>query len=1282
MLEQETQSVGRKRRNEIEERDQSPSSNIIARTFSSIFKRRRQSSPVKDSSSTKESELKTGTNTKQSDANSKLTSPLPRLNLASTRLIKSSNKNGDHMLTSQFEKKQEIETEPRFEIGQSDKPTTQSRMSSTGISRYGSKGRRDKYSRSQILSSEKMPKPPVTSLARGYSRSRSSRLMRHSSSIGTFSIDKSQENSNSTSYTSFTNGAHSSYVATNATYTSRLLERKRKVARRRKDVSSMNIDLVNRILAAGDGLLYPKKPESTDLGPLKITDTNSNPKQSMKVSVVGKYKVGGPRWNQHNTNSTSSSVNEPKPPAKAMSSLNQSFPLPSASTSQARGVRFQNNFESKTPKSKPSTHEPPKHMPLTQTPAAKKTQKNSVANDIVKSTSIVTPKSGKKRNIADADNEFSFQPTPRLDARPELNDEEKSQIRLRYKKVKFEFSTESSPVRTKKKEEKMRVATPYPNKQKASLLAHTPIKTLTTPTATKAVSSTPASGGWGAHMFAKAGEWSCNACLSKNPKEAKKCLACDTKKKGEDDVIKGGGEKLDKLSSQGKSFPVSKNNDIKSGSASTDGGFTFGSPSATSASGGVTFGSQNKNTKSDPNSNTIFSFGTQNNNDNKEEAKTIKTKTGGFTFGVQNSDDTNEERKATTNAIGGITFRAQNSNDKKELPKVTSSVSGGFTFGVQNSDDKKEKTKLTTSSIGGFNFGPQNRNDKKEEPKSTTSSTGLFTFGSQNSNDKKKESKLTTTSTGIFTFGSQNSNDKKEESKSASSSTGGFTFETQNINNKREITEVTKPSTTSIGGFTIRSQNGKDKESEQKNDSIAVLDSTSNKVSNESLTSTSGGFNFGINTEKNATITTANGTKSFGNAKDKGNDTTASESEKKGVFTLNSDNSSIGDKKKFATVSYSSFTPKSDEAKDSMEKNKINKSKVNLSTSMFGKSDTVLSSETKQKSTSAFSFGQSTSTATTSLFGSPQPALSNSTNNDGGPSRKRIAHDTSSDNENKSSTAFSFGSSTSSNGQIGTAQSRLAQPNVNGTSMSVAATTPSSNNTTTGPSFQFGSTEPSSKKPFTFGSSSTSLDPTTPLPTATQPKTSFSFAPASSSVVTSTPAQPFTFGSTTPAPAPNPTPVVNTTKPLAFGSQQSAPSASGFSFGQPQPQAATPQTSFAFNGAISAPSAPAVPSGSQSTFTFGSNSSMTPAAPIAPAPAPQFNSGGFGAQTMTPSTGGFGTSAPPSNGFSSGFAQNTIAAAGGGFSIGTGGGTKTRSRPGATVVRRRTIKAKRPPSLK
>jgi len=126
--------------------------------------------------------------------------------------------------------------------------------------------------------------------------------------------------------------------------------------------------------------------------------------------------------------------------------------------------------------------------------------------------------------------------------------------------------------------------------------------------AAPASSAPPVGSGWG-NMFAlKLGEWNCSICTSKNPKEAAKCMACETPVRG-----KVGGEG----GGQGQSA-------VPAAAAGYLPKFSFGAPNADdkpapASSGGFTFGAP------------------------KVDNKPVHA-TGGFTIGEPKADDKKEDK--------------------------------------------------------------------------------------------------------------------------------------------------------------------------------------------------------------------------------------------------------------------------------------------------------------------------------------------------------------------------------------------------------------------------------------------------------------------------------------------------------------------------------------------------------------------------------------------------------------------------------------------------------------
>ena len=200
------------------------------------------------------------------------------------------------------------------------------------------------------------------------------------------------------------------------------------------------------------------------------------------------------------------------------------------------------------------------------------------------------------------------------------------------------------------------------------------------------------------NMFAlKPGEWKCNICTTKNPKEAaQKCLSCEAAKPGANSLV-------DNINTGTKSSTKPSVGTIGTG------GFSFGgSPSSTL-------------TRPSADSKVSVSFGVgatpakaklDLNDENKKETP-ASIGAGGFSFGTAAS---------TTPAISSL----GNGN--------ASSASGGFSFGGPTSTSANTPAKpkasgeSTIKSSIGFKFGTLTEEKKVESVSINTASNG-FSFG-------------------------------------------------------------------------------------------------------------------------------------------------------------------------------------------------------------------------------------------------------------------------------------------------------------------------------------------------------------------------------------------------------------------------------------------------------------------------------------------------------------------------------------------------------------------------
>eukprot|EP00581_Thalassiosira_minuscula_P008452 CAMPEP_0183707980 /NCGR_PEP_ID=MMETSP0737-20130205/4383_1 /TAXON_ID=385413 /ORGANISM="Thalassiosira miniscula, Strain CCMP1093" /LENGTH=1413 /DNA_ID=CAMNT_0025935751 /DNA_START=74 /DNA_END=4315 /DNA_ORIENTATION=- len=290
-----------------------------------------------------------------------------------------------------------------------------------------------------------------------------------------------------------------------------------------------------------------------------------------------------------------------------------------------------------------------------------------------------------------------------------------------------------------------------------------------TPAATNASPApAPAASGWGNLFKSKPGEWKCDVCMTKNPKEAGKCLACEAPKAGSED---NGAAASSSSSGSGA-------NGEKKGSIGT-GGFSFGgatssstapAPAASPSGGGASIGSGG------------FSFGGA----ATTPAKSKRTRDDGN--GVGGGKD-----KATIGA-GGFTFGGASPSASAPSASgggASSFGSGGFSFGAGGSgttstpantpakpkrgrDDDASSKSPTAPSGGGFTFGAA----AAPAPATKANSSAGFTFGASASasGDEKKEDSVSAAtvtaaaSTSGFSFGAT------EKKKGGGASIPGFSF--------------------------------------------------------------------------------------------------------------------------------------------------------------------------------------------------------------------------------------------------------------------------------------------------------------------------------------------------------------------------------------------------------------------------------------------------------------------------------------------------------------------------
>mmetsp|Transcript_4118 Transcript_4118/g.6194 ORF Transcript_4118/g.6194 Transcript_4118/m.6194 type:complete len:1216 (+) Transcript_4118:359-4006(+) len=305
-------------------------------------------------------------------------------------------------------------------------------------------------------------------------------------------------------------------------------------------------------------------------------------------------------------------------------------------------------------------------------------------------------------------------------------------------------------------------------------------KPSTTPSTPKATITTTS--GWGKLFAPKPGEWKCDVCLCKNPKEATQCLSCETPKPAS---IEDGDSKMP---AEDKKEETKKSNGAISSSA-----FSFGAPAANDSnsgisSGGFSFGAASSSkTEEKKDSSTAaaapaFSFGTSTSTAAfaKSESTTTESssapKTTGFTFGAAS---TKTDLSSSSSGGSSFVFGAKpkplpvpTTESSSPKPESSSAPTGsGFVFGATpkplpvptatSGDTKKEEEAKPPS---GFSFGASSASTTPADTSTTKSAAPAFSFGAaapaksdktptKKEEEPKSESKLSA-SAKPFAFGS------------------------------------------------------------------------------------------------------------------------------------------------------------------------------------------------------------------------------------------------------------------------------------------------------------------------------------------------------------------------------------------------------------------------------------------------------------------------------------------------------------------------------------------------
>ncbi len=606
---------------------------------------------------------------------------------------------------------------------------------------------------------------------------------------------------------------------------------------------------------------------------------------------------------------------------------------------------------------------------------------------------------------------------------------------------------------------------------------------------------------------------------------------------------------------------------------------------------------------------------------------------GGFKFGASTA-------AAPSPGAGGFKFGGSSTNTAKEPSATATSSSGGFTFGASATSKSSSSTTKSSapsgeaessSTTGGFQFGGAAKSKSPTASASSSSApSGGFKFGSS---EKPKTSKTTdsapASSKPKFSFGSSSA----APASSSSSKTG-------------EAPTASAPSASGLFG------------------NFAASSSSSSSTPAPK-------FKFGASTDTNSVAKRGAAEVS----------TTEPAQKRKNMGGDNGGGFSFG---------------------SSSEKNK--ESKQDVSSFSFGSS--APTATTAKAPTPGFSFGSSSDTTAAApadssaapkfSFGAgpsstAAPSLGSIPTDDGSTKKKRRSRDD--DNTASSSQpTMSFGSKPSSEapsagapapfsfGKSSTADTPAPAP------APMFGSTPAPAPAAQVPSFSFGSTPAPAAAAATPAAPSFSFGSTpTPAPAQTPAATpSFQFGATTTPAPPAPAPAPFSFGAAPPAPgfgstAPAPA-------PMAFGSTPSAAPNTGFG-STPAPSmnfgSTTPAPSTTFGSTPAAPPAFGAPAGG---MNFGSSTPAAAPVPFGSAAAPvPFGSTPAAPQPFGSSATTFGSSqaaAPPMapGGFGGGgFGATTPqppAPQGGGFSLGTGGGSSRT--PGRGRSGRRIVRARRP----
>ncbi|XP_075069214.1 nuclear pore complex protein Nup153 isoform X2 [Mixophyes fleayi] len=284
-----------------------------------------------------------------------------------------------------------------------------------------------------------------------------------------------------------------------------------------------------------------------------------------------------------------------------------------------------------------------------------------------------------------------------------------------------------------------------------------------------------------------AGSWDCEVCLVQNKAEAIKCVSCQSAKPGTKAELTGFG--TSSLSTE-STLPAIKfglpsssdSGEIKPNTSTGSSNINASGFSFSKFSGEIKFGTDSSRS-ADEKKDTSFSFGSGittndpvsttfkfgfNSSAPAEKDSTVKPLTSDFTFGTVPSTASsapNAKRSGSASVLG------QSAKEKSNLT---------VSFGLKEPEEKKNETP-------GFTF---NKVEQKE-PATT------FAFG-------KKDEKTDSTTTGNTVFGSKNEREqpkqfifsKPEPAKTDASTPASFSFGVPHTTGKKDTDQTAKPAFT------------------------------------------------------------------------------------------------------------------------------------------------------------------------------------------------------------------------------------------------------------------------------------------------------------------------------------------------------------------------------------------------------------------------------------------------------------------------------------------------------